>query len=293
MDQPAPATQTRPTWRQLLAAQRPLLLPCAHDGLSARLIERAGFSAYSIGGFPAVGSRYAIPDLGLISFGEMLAAFRDIMSASRLPVMVDADDGYGDAKNVTRTVRAYEELGVSALFIEDQRAPKRCGHMAGKEVIETEAMVVKLRAAAAARNNPDTFLIARTDANAVHGLDEAMRRGERYLAAGADGLFIEAPLSLAELERIGRSFGGAPLMANMLEGGRTPWLPPAELAQIGFAMVAYPTTLIFRVARTIERTLAAMLKGESSFPGDWVDFDEFKDITGFAAWVAIEERAER
>src|SRR5262249_9164394 len=151
----------------------------------------------------------------------------------------------------------YEAMGVSAIFMEDQRAPKRCGHMAGKDVIEAEAMAAKLRAAAAARSSADFFIIARTDARAVHGLDEALRRGELYLKSGADGLFIEAPQSIEELARIGQTFKGVPQLANMLEGGgRTPVLPPNELHRLGFVMVAYPTTLIFRVAGAIEKALA-------------------------------------
>ena len=216
---PVHAMQTKPKWKQLLERERPLLLPCAHDALSARLIERAGFAAYSIGGFPLVGARHALPDVGLVGFGEMSAGIRDIMAATDLPVLVDGDDGYGDAKNVARTVAGYEAMGVAAIFIEDQRAPKRCGHMAGKDVIDADTMAVKLRAAAAARRNPDTFIIARTDARAVHGLDEALRRAELYLKAGADGLFVEAPQTVDELARIGRAFAGVPQIANMLEGG--------------------------------------------------------------------------
>ena len=239
----------------MLGHERPLLLPCAHDALSARLIERAGFAAYSIGGFPLVGARHALPDIGLVGFGEMSAGIRDIMAATRLPVLVDGDDGYGDVKNVARTIVGYEAMGAAAIFIEDQRAPKRCGHLAGKDVIDPEVMAAKLRAAAAARHNPDTFIIARTDARAVHGLDDALRRAELYLEAGADGLFVEAPQTVDELERVGRAFRGVPQLANMLEGGQTPILPANELFRLGFAMVAYPTTLIFRVARTLEKAL--------------------------------------
>jgi 2-methylisocitrate lyase-like PEP mutase family enzyme len=212
--------QAKTTWKQLLARGEPLLLPAAHDGLCARLIERAGFSAYTIGGYALVGSRYALPDVGLVAFGEMSAGMRDIMSASSLPVLVDGDDGYGDAKNVARTIQGYEAIGASAIFIEDQKAPKRCGHMAGKDVIDADTMVAKLRAAVAARQSSDLFIIARTDARAVHGLDEALRRGERYLAAGADGIFIEAPQTVAELERVGRAFSGVPQIANMPRGRR-------------------------------------------------------------------------
>ena len=278
----------RRTWKELLAQEHPLVLPCAHDALSSRLIERAGFAAYSIGGFPLVGSRHALPDIGLVAYGEMSAGVRDIMGGSPLPVLVDGDDGYGDVKNVTRTIQGYEAMGAAAIFIEDQRSPKRCGHMAGKDVIDPAAMVAKIRAAAAARRNPETFLLARTDARAVHGLDDALRRGELYLEAGADGVFIEAPQSLDELTRIGRAFPGVPQLANMLEGGSTPLLTPRELYDLGFAMIAYPTTLIFRVTRTIEKALADLKAGTLHLEGEGVDFEAFKDITGFAGWAEIE-----
>ena len=214
--------QVKPTWKELLAREKPLLLPCAHDALCARLIERAGFTAYSVGGYALVGARHALPDIGLVGFGEMSAGIRDIIAASSLPVLVDCDDGYGDVKNVARTIAGYEAMGVSAIFMEDQRAPKRCGHMAGKDVIEADAMAAKLRAAAGARRGSDFFIIARTDARAVHGLDEALRRAELYLKAGADGLFIEAPQSTEELVQVGRTFQGVPQLANMVEGGGPP-----------------------------------------------------------------------
>ena len=231
-----------------------------------------------------------MPDIGLVGYGEMSAGVRDIMGGSRLPVLVDGDDGYGDVKNVTRTIQGYEAMGAAAIFIEDQRAPKRCGHMAGKDVIDAAAMAAKIRAAAAARRNPDTFLLARTDARAIHGLDEALRRAELYLEAGADGMFIEAPQRLDELTRVGRAFQGVPQLANMLEGGRTPLLSPRELHELGFAMVAYPTTLIFRVARTIEKALADLKAGTLRLDGEGVDFEGFKDITGFAEWAKVERR---
>jgi 2-methylisocitrate lyase-like PEP mutase family enzyme len=283
--------QTKSTWKELLARGEPLLLPCAHDALSARLIERAGFAAYSVGGYALVGARHALPDIGLVAFGEMSAGIRDIMAATSLPVLVDCDDGYGDVKNVARTISSYEAMGVSAIFMEDQRAPKRCGHMAGKDVIEADAMAAKLRAAAAARRSSDFFIIARTDARAVHGLDEALRRAELYLKAGADGLFIEAPQSIDELMQIGRAFQGVPQLANMLEGGgRTPVLPPPELYRLGFAMVAYPTSLIFRVARAIESALADLKAGRPASKNDGVDFDTFKDITSLARWAEVEQQ---
>jgi 2-methylisocitrate lyase-like PEP mutase family enzyme len=282
----------KPTWKELLARGEPLILPCAHDALSARLIERAGFAAYSVGGYALVGARHALPDIGLVAFGEMSAGIRDIMAASSLPVLVDCDDGYGDAKNVARTIAGYEAMGVSAIFMEDQRAPKRCGHMAGKDVIDADAMAAKLRAAVAARRSANLFIIARTDARAVHGLDEALRRAELYLKAGADGLFIEAPQTIDELTQVGRTFQGVPQLANMVEGGgRTPVLPPSELYRLGFAMVAYPTSLIFRVARAIENALADLKAGRPTGKNDGVDFEAFKDITSFGHWAEVEQRA--
>jgi len=277
----------RKKWKELVSEDHPLLLPCAHDALSARLIEQCGFDAYSIGGFPLIGSRYGIPDVGLVGLGEMSAGMRDVMAASDLPVMVDADNGYGDAKNVAHTMRTYESMGVSAIFFEDQVAPKRCGHMAGKDVIDADEMVAKIRTAVAARRDPDTFVLARTDARAIHGLDDALRRGEKYLKAGADGLFIEAPQDEAELELIGRTFD-VPQLANMLEGGRTPILSPKQLKSLGFSMIAYPTTLIFRVARTIRDALQDLASGNLSLEGEGVDFDEFKTIVGYDEWARWE-----
>ena len=282
---------TKPTWREALAAEQPLLLPVAHDALSARLIERAGFRAYSIGGFALVGARHALPDIGLVGLGEMSAGMRDVMAASSLPVLVDGDDGYGDVKNVTRTIRTYERMGAAAIFIEDQTSPKRCGHMAGKSVIPAGLMAAKLRAAAAARES-GIFLMARTDARAVHGLDDALRRGELYLKSGADGVFIEAPQTLEELARVGAEFRHVPQMANMLEGGgRTPVIPPAELARMGFAMAAYPTTVLFRMVTAIQGALADLKAGRAAPADQLVGFDAFKEIVGFADWARVEDSA--
>lgn len=282
--------KTSPAWRELLSRNEPLLLPLAHDALAARLIERAGFSAYAIGGFPLVGARHALPDIGLVGLGEMSDGIRDIMAASLLPVLVDGDHGYGDVKNITRTIQTYERMGAAAIFVEDQIAPKRCGHMAGKAVVPADVMAAKLRAAAAARE-AGIFLMARTDARGVHGLDDALRRAELYLDSGADGVFIEAPESPEELARIGAEFRHVPQMANMLEGGgRTPILSPAELYGLGFSMIAYPTTLIFRVTRTIEKALADLKAGRLSLAGEGVDLETFKDVVGFGPWAEIEDR---
>ena len=280
---------TKPTWRELLAREKPLVLPGAHDALSARLIEQAGFAAYVIGGYPLVGARYGLPDLGIVGLGEMVAGVRDIMAGSSLPVLIDGDHGYGDVKNVTHTIRTYEAMGASAIFIEDQVAPKRCGHMAGKDVIPTEVMEQKIRAAAAARRNPETFLIARTDSRAIHGLDEALRRAERYVKAGADGIFIEAPLTVEELERIGREVE-VPQFCNMLDGGRTPILSNKELYEMGFEMVVHGITLVMRVAKTMRDALADLKADRLSFENGSVSFEEFKKIMNFQDWAEVEDR---
>jgi 2,3-dimethylmalate lyase len=280
----------KPTWRELLAKEKPLVLPGAHDAMSARMIEMAGFSAYVIGGYPVVGARYAVPDVGLCALGEISAGIRDIMSATDLPVLIDADDGYGDVKNVTRTIQTYERMGAAAIFIEDQVSPKRCGHMDGKDVVPTEVMEKKIRAAAAARESKETFLIARTDARGVHGLDEALRRAERYVKAGADGIFVEAPLTVQELERIGREVS-VPQFCNMLTSGKTPILTNKELYDMGFEMVVHGITLVMGVAKTM-RDMLADLKSDRvhNIAAQSASFDEFKQIMQFGKWAEIEQK---
>jgi 2-methylisocitrate lyase-like PEP mutase family enzyme len=273
----------------LLDRHKPLVLPGAHDAFSARLIADAGFPAYFIGGFPVIGARYGLPDIGLMGLGEMAQNIAEITQACPLPVLVDADDGYGDVKNVTRTTRAYERLGASAIFFEDQVAPKRCGHMAGKVLVPPEHMEAKLRAAAAARESKEFFIIARTDARDVEGLDAAFRRAERYLRAGADGLFIESPRSVEELQKIGGSFG-VPHLANMLEGGVTPILSNAELGEMGFSMIIHGINLLMRSARVMKETLEAIREDRLQPDVNAVSFEEYKRLVGFGDWAEIDAR---
>jgi 2-methylisocitrate lyase-like PEP mutase family enzyme len=275
------------TFRQLVSSERPLVLPGAHDAISARLIQRAGFRAYFIGGFPLVGARYGVPDIGLMGLGEIEAGIRDIIAASDLPVLVDCDNGYGDVKTVVHTINSYERLGAQAVFFEDQISPKRCGHIYGKQLLSAEQMEANIRAAAENRINPETFIIARTDAREVYNLDEALRRGERYIRAGADGLFIEAPVNIDELEKIGRAFE-VPQLANMLEGGRTPVLTPAELEQIGFRIAIYGISLLMHAVRAMENVLADLAQGKVDFAGKGVGFEEYKSIVRFEHWASIE-----
>ena len=276
-------------FRQLVSSERPLVLPGAHDALTAMMIKQAGFKAYFVGGFPVAGVRYGVPDIGLLGGREFVDAYRDILSVSDLPVLVDADNGYGDHKNVVHLVHQLERLGAQALFFEDQVSPKRCGHIAGKSLVSSAEMESKIRAAAGERSNPDTFIFARTDAREVYGIDEALRRGEKYLRAGADGLFIEAPVSLEEMALIGRSFD-APLLANMLEGGRTPILKPAELEAMGFRVVIYGISILMRYVKTIQETLLDIRSGELKLSGSGVSFDDYKRIVGMDQWTSIEDR---
>ena len=276
------------TFRQLVASERPLVLPGAHDAISARLIRRAGFKAYFIGGFPLVGARFGLPDIGLLGFGEIGAGIRDIMTASDLPVLIDGDNGYGDVKTIVHVINFYERLGAQAVFFEDQASPKRCGHIAGKRLLTSQQMETNIRAAAENKVNPDTFIIARTDAREVYGLDEALRRGERYERAGADALFIEAPTSVDEMARIGRTTFGVPLLANMLEGGRTPILPPTALEELGFRIVIYGISPLMHAVRAMQDVLSSLSRGDTSFAGNGVGFEEYKSIVGFDRWADIE-----
>lgn len=284
------ASAPHPHFRELVASERPLVLPGAHDAISALLIRQAGFKAYFIGGFPVVGARHGLPDIGLATLGELSAAYRDIMAVSDLPVLVDVDNGYGDVKNVVHAVHTYERMGAQALFFEDQVSPKRCGHIVGKELLPCEEMERRIRAAAEQRRDPRTFIIARTDAREVVGMDEALRRGERYARAGADGLFIEAPESVAELEQVGRALKGVPLMANMLEGGRTPILKPAELEALGFRIVIYGISLLMRSVKTMMASLEDLRSGELKMVGSGVGFEDYKRIVGFDRWAELERR---
>ena len=280
-------------WKRLLKQHAPLLLPAACDALTAKLIEQAGFPAYQIGGFALDGTRFGFPDMDVTRLGEKSSAVRDIVYACSLPVLVDCDDGYGDEKSVVHTVHTYDDIGASAIFIEDQKAPKRCGHMGGKEVIEPKAMVSKIRAAKSARRNAERlFILARTDALAVNGVDDAIRRAEMYLKAGADGIYVEGPENLEQLKRIGHEFKGEPLAVSILEGGgKTPWVPPAEMHAMGFNMVLFPTTLLFRQTRAVLNALGDLKAGRPMRQDAAVNMTQFEKIVDIAYWKSIEEKA--
>jgi 2-methylisocitrate lyase-like PEP mutase family enzyme len=283
------------SWSELVLRHRPLVLPAAHDALCARLIEKAGFPAYQIGGFALVGSRYGQPDIDLIHLGERRAAVRDIMTGSTLPVLVDLDDGYGDVKNVTFAVRCMEAMRVSAVFIEDQKAPKKCGQMDDKEVIPADEMVPKIRAAVAARSSPAAvYVIARTDALEAEGMRKTLKRGEQYLEAGADALYVEGPRDDKELTEVAKAFRGASLVTTMMEGGgKTPWHPPQELGEMGYSMILYPTSILFRAARAMERAVADLREGRRMDMKEAMSKDEFMKLVGLEYWQEVEKTFQR
>lgn len=280
------------TWKQLLQKEGCVQLPVAHDALTARLIEDADFPAYQIGGFALEGSLYGYPDADLTHLGEKSAAVKRIIQATNLPVLVDADDGYGDAKNVTRTVELYESMGVEAIFIEDQRPPKECGHMSGKVVVPPAAMINKIEAACAARQEPDRlFILARTDARQPEGVDAAIERARQYLKAGADGAYVEGPTDENELKAIGDALKGAPLATSILErGGVTPWVAPERLHGMGFSMILYPATVLFRMTDSIRRALAALRHGQELDPEQSVTMKQFEEIVDADRWRKIQKK---
>ncbi len=250
---------TRKTVRDALARETPLVTPLAHDALSARLIEQAGFHAFAIGGSALLAARHAYPDIGLIGLSDMVEGIRDIAAVSSLPFIADADDGYGDVKSVVRLVKAYEAIGVGGLLIEDQdRDHKQQRADKAAAVVDENVIEAKLRAAIAARANPETFVIGRTDAYGPLGLDAAMRRAERFVTLGADGIFIAGLRTEDDFRRVGAAFRGIYCSAAMFEGGDTPWFTPAELGAMGFMQVSYPASLIFRVTAAMRDGLAAL-----------------------------------
>lgn len=227
-----------------------ILAPGCYDSLSARIIEKAGFECAYMTGYGTSAGLLGKPDMGFLSMDEMICNASRIVSAIDIPLIVDADTGYGNPLNVIRTVREYEKAGVSAIHIEDQVMPKRCGHMEGKELVPCEEMVQKIRAAIDSRKSKDFKIIARTDARAVMGLDEAVRRGKLYRDAGADIIFIESPYTIDEFKIIAKEID-APLLANMAEGAKSPMLSAKELAEIGYKIVIYPVGLLFAAAKAM------------------------------------------
>ena len=275
--------------RALLQGEALIVMPCCFDALSARLIEQAGFAATFMSGFAVSAARLAMPDTGLISFGEMLDQGRNVCRATALPVIGDADTGYGNAMNVKRTVREYAAAGFAAVMIEDQIAPKRCGHTRGKAVVGRDEAISRIQAACDARDEgADILILARTDARATDGLEEAVARARAFGCVGADLLFVEAPRDEAEMRTICRDAPGAHL-ANMLPGGDTPVLPPERLQALGFQLAAYPLTLLSAAVAAMQAALEDLAAGRHPQRG-LVGFEELRRIVGFDAYDAEAER---
>jgi methylisocitrate lyase len=255
------------------------MIPGVADALCAKLAQRAGFRAVFLSGYAASAALLGAPDVGLLTMTEMVECARRIAGAVEIPVFADGDNGHGNATNVIRTMKEFEKAGVAAIFFEDQVSPKRCGHMSGKQVIPCDEMVAKLRAAVDARSDDDLLIMARTDALAVNGMEDAIERMHRYLDAGADLSFVESPESIEDLRRITREIR-APNMANMVPGGKTPILTAQQLQELGFAVVAYPTMLSYALARAGEQALAHLYATGTTegFPA-MMDFDEFNRLT--------------
>jgi 2,3-dimethylmalate lyase len=268
-------------FKQYVRGPEIVMIPGVADPLCAKLAQKAGFKAVFLSGYAASAALLGAPDVGLLTMTEMVECARRIADAVDLPVFADGDNGHGNATNVTRTMRQFEQAGVAAIFFEDQVAPKRCGHMSGKQVIPAGEMTAKIRAAVDARSDGDLLIMARTDALAVNGMEDALERMHRYLEAGADMSFIESPESVEQMQRITREIA-APNMANLVPGGKTPILTARQLQELGFAVAAYPTMLTYSMARAAERALEH-LQSRGTMAGlenSMMDFDEFNRLIG-------------
>jgi len=287
---------TRPTIAAAMAAERPLVTPLAHDALSARLIQRAGFRAFAIGGSAMLASRFGLPDLGLIGVSDMTAGIRDIAAATDLPFFADGDDGYGDVKSVARMMQLYGDLGVGAVLIEDQqRETKQQRAERALGVVDRAVIDAKLRVALGERRSGDMLVIGRTDAAGLLGLDEALRRAEGFLQLGVDGVFIAGLKAMEDYARVGQTLRGARLSAALFETPGMPWPTPSELGALGFSHVSYPATLMFRVAATMSATLEALRRhadGASPMMQDPRAGDAraiLDDALDVARWQALEK----
>lgn len=279
--------------RKLLRGDRIIVAPGAYDALSARLIEQAGFSAIYVTGAGVASSRLGVPDIGLTTMNEVLETAKNIGNVTNIPVICDVDTGYGNAINLMRTVREFERIGVAAIQVEDQITPKRCGHTEGKQLIPKMEMVKKIEASQSAKRSEDFVLIARTDAIAVNGFEDAIERAKAYVRAGADVLFVEAPRTIEEMKRITELLDDVPLLVNMVEGGgKTPVLPVKDLEAIGFKIAIFPASVWMAVIKAIQRVLKELKEKGSTdgFCDNMVSFKEMFEIVGLSHYKALEEK---
>jgi len=278
--------------RRLLQEEDILLAPGCFNALSARLVEQAGFKAIYVSGASLAGNFLGYPDIGLATMSEVLENARNIVQVTRLPVVCDADTGFGNAINMTRTVREFESIGLAGIQIEDQLMPKKCGHTEGKLLISKAEMVQKVKAAVDARRDPDFVFVVRTDAIAVNGLEDALDRALAYREAGADVLFVEAPRNVEEMHRICRTIQ-TPLLANMVEGGgKTPILALRELKEMGYKMVIYPVSAHMAAIRAMKEVLAVLKEDGTTarYAPRMVSFQEMFEVVGRSGYVALEKK---
>ena len=265
--------------RQLLNQPRIIAAPAVYDCIGSKLAQKAGFSFIFTSGFGMSASLLGLPDLGFLTATEMLNQVRNIIKSVDIPVICDIDTGYGNVLNVQRTVEDIVSFGAAGIILEDQEWPKKCGHFEGKKVIETEAMVKKIKAAVTAKNNSDLVIIGRTDARAIYGLEEALYRGKKYQEAGADIIFIEAPQTRQELEKIANYFPNIPLLANIIEGGKTPCFSLEELEEMGFKIVAYALSGLLTITNSLFQCFQELQeKGSTNMTNKTFQFDDFKAL---------------
>ena len=270
---------------------KPLVIPGVYDAIGAKIVEKVGFEAMFQTGYGTSATLFGMPDYGFISSTETVDNARRICHAVSTPVIVDADTGYGNALSVWKLVQELEEVGASGIFLEDQRWPKRCGHMQGKEVIQKDEYAEKLQAALDARSNKDFIIVARTDARAIEGLDKAIERGLYYKKIGADAIFIEAPKTIKEMKIIGESIN-APLVANMIEGGATPIISKSKLHKMGFKIVLYPLSVLFSNTYSTLKLLQELKKSGTTrkLSKQIVNFDQFNDVVELSKYRKLEQK---
>jgi carboxyvinyl-carboxyphosphonate phosphorylmutase len=278
--------------RELMEKKDIILAPGAYDALSARIIEAVGFDVVYMTGFGTAASLLGYPDVGLLTMSEMVDNARRIVEAVNIPVIADADTGYGNPINVIRTVQAYEDVGVAGIHIEDQVFPKKCGHITGKQVIPKEDMVEKVAAAKDAKRNKDFLIIARTDAIAVEGVESAIERAKEYYRAGADMIFVEAPESMEQIRLIARELKGIPLLFNWAEGGKTPPVDLNTLRELGFKIVIFPISALLSATKAMMKVLESIKKDGTpiNVMGELFPFNEFLNFIGLPEVQQLEKK---
>ncbi|MBD2207045.1 oxaloacetate decarboxylase [Calothrix sp. FACHB-1219] len=276
--------------RQLLARPEIIVIPGVYDCLGAKLAQKSGFEVVATSGFGIAASTLGLPDYGFLTATEMLYSVGRIAQSIDVPLIADLDTGYGNALNVMRTIKDAVQLGLAGVLLEDQEWPKKCGHFEGKRVVSLAEHAGKIRAAVEARGDSNLVIIARTDARAPLGLEEAIARGRAYIAAGADILFVEAPQSVAELKAIAAAFPNVPLVANIVEGGKTPQMSPAELQQLGFKIVFFPLTALLAVTKIMTACFEQLkAEGNTANFSELVSFQDFQALVGVPQYLQIEK----